>query len=79
MQVQLGPLLQDAYEKRYRLIQHSWARREDGRAGISSEWLSSGKPTELLNEREFHEHFFIPNGVSIQLVDEDPTSNEKAT
>ena len=53
--------------------------RKDGRAGISSEWPSSGKPTELLNEREFREHFFILNGVSVQLVDGDLTSTEKAT
>ena len=44
--------------------------------------MSSGrpdprKPTKLLNEREFHKLFFIPNGVSIQLVEGDLTSTEK--
>ena len=37
----------------------------------------SGKPTEVLNEREFHDHFCLPNGVSIQLVDGNPMSIEK--
>lgn len=27
------------------------------------------KPTELLSEREFREHFQIPNGVSVQLLE----------
>ena len=46
--------------------------------GVISRRPSSGKPVEPLNEREFHERFFIPNGVSVQLVDGDPTSAEKA-
>ena len=36
------------------------------------------KPTEVLNEREFHDHFYLLNGVSIQLVDGDAMSTEKA-
>ncbi|RVW91808.1 hypothetical protein CK203_045906 [Vitis vinifera] len=47
------------------------------RIGVSFGSPSSGKPTKLLNEQEFRERFFIPNGVSIQLVDGDPTSIEK--
>lgn len=39
---------------------------------------NSGKPTELLNEREFRERFFIPNGDSVQLVEGDLMSTEKA-
>ena len=37
----------------------------------------SGKPTEVLNEREFHDYFYLPNGVSVQLVDGNPMSTEK--
>ena len=51
--------------------------KKGGRAGISSERLSSEKPTELFNEQEFREHFCIPNGVFIQLVDGDSTFTEK--
>ena len=50
-----------------------------GRAGVSSGRPSLGKPIELLHEREFCELFFILNGVSVQLVDRDLTSTEKAT
>lgn len=39
--------------------------RKGGRAGVSSGCPSSGKPIELLNERKFHERFFIPNGVFV--------------
>ncbi|RVW51927.1 hypothetical protein CK203_067948 [Vitis vinifera] len=45
---------------------------------MSSGHPNPGKPTELLNEQEFREHFFIPNGISVQLVEEDPTSTKKA-
>ena len=38
----------------------------------------SGKPTDKLNEREFCERFCISNDVSIQLVDENAMSIEKA-
>ena len=47
------------------------------RAGVSSGRSSSKKPTELLNEREFREHFCIQNGISIHLLDGDLTSTEK--
>ena len=45
---------------------------------MSSGRPNPGKPIELLNEQEFREHFFIPNGICVQLVEEDPTSTEKA-
>lgn len=48
-----------------------------GRTGVSSGRPNPGKPTELFNEREFCEHFFIPNGVSVQLVEGNPTITEK--
>ena len=35
------------------------------------------KPTEVLNEREFHDHFYFLNGVSIQLVDGDAMSTAR--
>ncbi|RVX05917.1 hypothetical protein CK203_023905 [Vitis vinifera] len=38
----------------------------------------SGKPTGKLKEKEFREHFYIPNGVSVQLVDGNAMSTEKA-
>ncbi|RVX04028.1 hypothetical protein CK203_021716 [Vitis vinifera] len=38
----------------------------------------SEKPTDKLNERQFRERFCIPNGVSIQLVDGEAMSTEKA-
>ena len=31
----------------------------------------------MLNEREFHDYFYLPNGVSVQLVDGNPMSTEK--
>lgn len=37
-----------------------------------------GKPTKLLNKREFHDHFYFPNGISIRLVERDPMLIEKA-
>ena len=37
----------------------------------------SGKPTDKLKEKEFREHFYIPNGVSVQLVDGNAMSTEK--
>lgn len=49
-----------------------------GRTGVSSGRPNPGKLTELFNERELCEHFFIPNGVSIQLVEGNPTITEKA-
>ena len=51
--------------------------KKGGQTSVSPGRPSSGKPTELLNEREFREHFFIPNGVSVQLVNGDPMSTEK--
>ena len=39
--------------------------------------LYSGKPTEVLNEREFRDRFCLSNDVSIQLVDGNPMSTEK--
>ena len=51
---------------------------KDGRTVMSSRRPNSGKPTELLNEREFRKRFFIQNGDSIQLVEGDLTSTEKA-
>ena len=53
--------------------------KKGGRTSVSPGRPSSGKPTELLNEREFREHFFILNGVSVQLVDGNLTSIEKVT
>lgn len=47
------------------------------RTGVSFGRPGPGKPIEFLNEREFCECFFIPNGVSIQLVEGDPTTTEK--
>ncbi|KAL6323539.1 hypothetical protein AAG906_039117 [Vitis piasezkii] len=47
------------------------------RASVSSGSSGSKKPTELLNEREFCEPFCIQNGISIHLLDGDPTSTEK--
>ena len=38
----------------------------------------SEKPTDKLNERQFCERFCIPNSVSIQLVDGEAMSAEKA-
>ena len=51
---------------------------KSGRAAVSSGRPSSEKLTEFLNEQEFRERFYIPNGVSIQLLDGDPMSTEKA-
>ena len=31
----------------------------------------------MLNEQEFHDYFYLPNGVSVQLVDGNPMSIEK--
>ncbi|RVW95046.1 hypothetical protein CK203_040106 [Vitis vinifera] len=36
-----------------------------------------GKPIELLNEREFHDRFCLPNSIPVQLVEGDPMSIEK--
>lgn len=36
------------------------------------------KPTELLREREFREHFHIPNGVSVQLLEDGPVPVENS-
>lgn len=36
------------------------------------------RPTELLNEREFREHFSISNDISVQLMEGDVVSSEKA-
>lgn len=47
-----------------------------GRTGASFVRSNLKKPTKLLYEREFHERFCIPNGISIHFVDEDPTSIE---
>ena len=49
-----------------------------GRTVMSSRCPNSGKPIELLNDWEFREGFFIPNGDSVQLVEGDLTSIEKA-
>ena len=38
----------------------------------------SGKPIDKLNEREFRERFCFPNDISIQLVDGDAMTTEKA-
>ena len=46
--------------------------------GSASEQSYSGKPTDKLNEREFHERFCFPNDISVQLVDEDAMTTEKA-
>lgn len=51
--------------------------KKDVRTGIATNRTSSEKPTELLTEWEFRERFRIPNGISIHLVDGDPTSTEK--
>ena len=39
----------------------------------------SGKPTDKLNEREFCERFYFPNGISVRLVDGEAMNTEKAT
>ena len=78
MQDLIGPLLQYACEKGHCLNQRDWQRWE-GWPERRKFWTpSSEKPTELLNEKEFRECFCIPNGVSVHLVDGDPTSIEKA-
>lgn len=46
-------------------------------AGVSSRRSGSEKPTELLNEHEFCESFCVSNGISVHLVDGDPTFTEK--
>lgn len=51
--------------------------KKGGRTGTSIGCSNSEKPTKLLTEREFREHFRIPNGISIHLVDGNPTSIEK--
>ncbi|RVW20983.1 hypothetical protein CK203_112295 [Vitis vinifera] len=38
----------------------------------------SGKPTNKLNKREFRKRFYFPNDISVQLVDGNPMSTEKA-
>ena len=38
----------------------------------------SGKPTNKLNKREFCKRFYFPNDISVQLVDGNPMSTEKA-
>ena len=52
--------------------------------GKKYDWIGTGidrtnskRPTELLIEWEFREHFHILNGISIHLVDGDPISTEK--
>lgn len=51
-------------------------------AGVSGKNTSGQtyleKPTDKLNLRKFCEHFYIPNSVSIQLVDGEAMSVEKA-
>lgn len=51
--------------------------KNGGRVGASSVCSNSKKPTKLLFEREFRERFCISNGISIHLVDGDPTFIEK--
>lgn len=51
--------------------------KKGGRIGASSRRSHLEKPVELLFERKFRERFRIPNGISVHLVDEDPTSIEK--
>ena len=51
---------------------------KSGWTGVSSGCLSAGKPTKLLNEREFSERIFIPISVSVQLVEGGPTLTGKA-
>lgn len=51
--------------------------KKDVRAGMSVGRSSSEKPTKLLNEQEFRERFCILNGISVYLVDGDPTSTKK--
>ena len=47
------------------------------RASVSFGRSGLKKPTELLNKREFCERFYIQNGISVHLLDGDPTSTEK--
>lgn len=51
--------------------------RKGGRTGTSSRHSNSEKPTRLLSEREFCECFYIPNNISVHLVDGDLTSTKK--
>ena len=51
---------------------------KSGWTGVSSGCPSAGKPTKLLNEREFSERIFIPISVSVQLVEGGPTLTGKA-
>ena len=57
-------------------ITSSSAVGPSGKGGSGHPYL--GKPTELLNGREFRDRFCLPNGVSVQLVERDPMSTEKA-
>lgn len=46
------------------------------RDGRTREGTDSEKPTELFPEREFKEHFCVPNGISIRLMDDGLVSTE---
>lgn len=48
-----------------------------GRTNPNLVHLHPGKPTEVLNEREFGDHFLFPNGISVQLVESSIVSTEK--
>ena len=56
-------------------VASSSAAGPSGKGGFGRPY--PGKPTEVLNEREFHDRFCLPNGVSVQLVDGDAMSIEK--
>ena len=77
MQVQLGPTLHHAKKKDVASSNVAGKGKKAVWAGVSSRRSGAEKPTELLNEQEFRERFCISNGISVHLVDGDPTSTEK--
>lgn len=48
-----------------------------GRTNLSLIRPYPGKPTKILNEREFQNHFFFSNGISVQMVEGGAVSIEK--
>lgn len=51
--------------------------KKGGQANATTGRTNLEKPIELLIERGFRELFYIPNDISIHLVDGDPMSIEK--
>lgn len=51
--------------------------QQGGRKGAGTGRTYPKRPTEFLNEREFWDHFHIPNDVSVHLVDGGPVLTDK--